>query len=227
MDSEIYIDNNSDTLIICFGGFSLKMGGIPPYDFLNFITNNFKNVDKIFYRDIKQNCYHSGINNISTDIETTVTYLQQKIQKYKRVIFTGTSAGAYASLLYGSLLNIQEVIVFKPVTILQQEKDIYNIRYIDLSKDIINTTTKYYVYGDTSIINKANPHHISQSENIGNYPNVNITYINGLDLKQMKDSGELYSIYDEIIGVQNKPNAKLKPSLPAHLNFNFKFKFRT
>ena len=200
MDSEICIDNNSETLIVCFGGFA-KMGGIAPYDFLNFITNNFKNVDKFFYRDVKQLCYHSGLNNITTNIETTVIYLREKIKKYKRVIFTGSSGGAYASLLYGSLLNIHDIIVFKPVTILHGRKDIYNLRFIDLSKDIINNTTKYYLYGDTSIT----------------------------DTADTQDSGELYNIYDRIIRLQDKPTPKPTPTPTPKSSAPtlFKFKFRS
>ena len=58
------------------------MGGIPPYDFLNFLTRNFKNADKYFYRDMSQMCYHHGIQNISINIETTVSYLKNKLSKY-------------------------------------------------------------------------------------------------------------------------------------------------
>lgn len=199
MDSELLIHNNNDILIVCFGGFALKMGGIPPYDFLNFITTNFVNVDKIFYRDIKQMCYHFGIENISKNIETTVIYLKNKIDKYKKVIFTGTSAGAYASLLYGSLLNVSDVIVFNPISILYGRKNMYDLKYIDLSKNIINNTTKYYLYGDSSITNINDLHHKKHCENINNYPNVKIIYKNGIDLHQMKNSGELYNIYNNII----------------------------
>ena len=178
MESELMIKNNNDSLIICFGGFALKMGGIPPYDFLNFITINFINFDKIFYRDTKQMCYHEGIDNISQNIETTVAYLKTKIENYKKVIFTGASAGAYAALLYGSLLNVSDVIVFKPITILYGRKNLYNLKYIDLSVDIINNTTQYYLYGDTSIKDENDLHHIKHCENISNYPNVNIVYKN-------------------------------------------------
>jgi hypothetical protein len=195
------ISNNSDTLLVCFSGFALKMGGLPPYDFLNFITNNFTNVDKLFYRDVKQLCYHSGLNNISDSIESTVTYLQQKIANYKKVIFTGTSAGAYGALLYGSLLNVSDVVVFNPVTILYGRRTQYNLKYTDLSKDVINTTTKYYLYGDSSRININDTHHIKHCENIASYPNVNIIYKEGVDLRAMKDSGELYAIYNNIINI--------------------------
>ena len=199
LETELMISNNNDTLIICFGGFALKMGGIPPYDFLNFITSNFNNVDKIFYRDIKQMCYHMGIENISENIDTTVNYLKTKIEKYKRVIFTGTSAGAYAALLFGSLLNVSDVIVFKPITILYGRKHIYDLRYIDLSQNIINNNTNYHLYGDINIQDINDTHHIKHCKNISSYKNVNIIYKSGIDLKKMKESGELLNIYNNII----------------------------
>ena len=195
IESELILSNNNDTVIICFGGFALKIGGIPPYDFLNFLTINFKNVDKFFYRDIKQMCYHMGIENISENIETTVNYLKTKIKKYKRVIFTGNSAGAYAALLFGSLLNVSDVIVFNPITILYGRKDIYDLRYIDLSQNIINNKTNYYLYGDISIEDINDRHNIKHCKNISNYMNVEIIYKREIDLKKMKESGELLKIY--------------------------------
>jgi hypothetical protein len=149
-DSEHRITNNNDTVIVCFGGFALKMDGIAPYDFLNFLGKNF-NTDKIFYRDVKQMCYHYGVDGISKDIDTTMSYLRMTLAKYRRVIFTGTSAGAYAATLFGSLLNVSEVVVFNPITILYGRRDKYNLRYVDLSKDVINSVTQYYLYGDSSI----------------------------------------------------------------------------
>jgi hypothetical protein len=201
-ESELIINENNkrDTAIVCFGGFALTMGGIVPYDFLNFLSKHFKSADKYFYRDIKQMCYHKGIDKLSTDIESTVLYLKTKIvDKYKRVIFTGNSAGAYASMLYGSLLNVSDVIVFKPITILYGRKNIYDLRYSDLSKGIINNTTRYYLYGDESITDINDDHHIKHCENIRSYPNVKIVYKKGINLKEMKASGELYAIYNSII----------------------------
>jgi len=198
MESELVTNNNTETVIVCFGGFALKIGGIPPYDFLNFLGKNF-NTDKIFYRDLKQMCYHYGIDGISKDIETTVTYLKTKLAPFRRVIFTGTSAGAYAAILFGSLLNVSDVIVFNPITILYGRRDKYNLRYVDLSKDVINTTTQYYLYGDISIKDEDDRHHIKHCKNISAYPNVHIIYKDGVNLKAMKDSGELYDIYNGLI----------------------------
>ena len=60
--SELIVNNNSEAVIVCFGGFSTQIAGIP-YDFLTFLTTNFANIDKFFYRDTKQMCYHLGIDN--------------------------------------------------------------------------------------------------------------------------------------------------------------------
>jgi len=197
--SELSITNNNDKLLVCFGGFALKMGQIPPYDFLNFITKNFPDVDKLFYRDLKQMCYHNGIDNLSDSVETTVTYLKEKIANYKKVIFTGTSAGAYAAMLYGSLLNVTDVIVFSPITILYGRRDRYNLRYVDLAKDIINSTTNYYLFGDVTIANENDLHHIKHCKNIEHYPNVKIIYKKGVNLVKMKETGELKAIYNTIL----------------------------
>jgi len=105
MNSEFVIENNNDILIVCFGGFASQFGAILPFEFLKFFTENFKNVDKYFYKDVKQVCYHNGISDITNNIDETLVYLGNKIKKYRKVIFTGNSAGAYAATLFGSLLH--------------------------------------------------------------------------------------------------------------------------
>ena len=82
-ESELVVNENKsrDTAIVCFGGFARKIGGTVPYDFLSFLTNNFKNADKYFYRDIKQMCYHHGIDKLSTDIDTTAFYLSKNTRE--------------------------------------------------------------------------------------------------------------------------------------------------
>lgn len=36
------IKNNSENLIICFGGMAFKMGGILPFEFLNYLSKTFQ-----------------------------------------------------------------------------------------------------------------------------------------------------------------------------------------
>ena len=62
MSEHKIIKNNSENLIVCFGGTALKMGGILPFEFLNYLSKTYKkNTDLYFYID-KHCCrYHKGI----------------------------------------------------------------------------------------------------------------------------------------------------------------------
>jgi hypothetical protein len=196
--SEIEIINNSKFLICCFGGMALKMGGIIPFEFLNYLSKTYNNkYDLLFYIDKKQCCYHKGIDGITNNIEETVFYLNNKISigKYEKIIFIGVSAGGYASILFGSLCNnINHVISFIPKTKLVNPID---KKYGNL-KDIINQTTKYTLIGDISIKNIDNSHHISQCENLEEKQNINVIRINGVDLKKLRNNGFIKILIDKI-----------------------------
>lgn len=196
--SEIEIINNSKFLICCFGGMALKMGGIIPFEFLNYLSKTYNNkYDLLFYIDKKQCCYHKGIDGITNNIEETVIYLDNKICKrnYEKVIFIGVSAGGYASMLFGSLCkNINNVVSFIPKTKLTKPID---KKYGNL-KDIINQNTIYTLIGDISIKNIDDPHHISQCEILKEKQNVDIIKLNGVDLKNLRDNGVIKHLIDKI-----------------------------
>ena len=182
---------NNDTLIVSFAGNDTLINGIKRFEFLNFLEKNFNNIDKHFYIDHHFDSYHKGISGISNNIDQTIIYLKNEIKKYKNVIFLGASSGGYASILFGSLLNINHVIAFIPQTIrLKQNID---EKYRDIS-GYINNTTQYYIYGDTSISNINDVHHISHCERIAHHPNVFLTKKNIFKLKIMRDNGELYNL---------------------------------
>jgi len=205
MNSVHIIENNKDILLVCFGGFYLAIGDkivARPFEFLNFFRNKFENIDKHFYNDTKQNCYHSGIEGISNNIDETVDYLKTYTTKYKKVIFMGNCAGSHAAILYGSLLNVTHVIAFNPLTFFHAEfaDDRFpkNIKYVDLST-IINNTTKYYIFGAENVEDIKDYKHISQSENIIKYPNVFLTRRKSVNLKKMKMIGELQPLLNTLI----------------------------
>lgn len=193
-------NSDSDTLIISFACHAKWFGGIPRFEFVNFFESNFKNINKQFYIDKHVTCYHKGIFGISNNIDETVTYLKNEIKDYKNVIFLGVSAGGYASILFGSLLNINTVLAFIPQT-LRRDKYI-DEKYRDISK-YINNTTKYYIYGNLSVTDIKDTHHISQCERISHHPNVFITRVKNFDLKKMRDNGELYLILNKLIEKEN------------------------
>lgn len=200
------IKDNSENLIICFGGMALKMNGILPFEFLNYLSKIYtKNTDLYFYIDKNQCWYHKGIDGITKNIDETVLYLNNIIKKsnYKKVIFMGTSAGGYASILFGSLCNVSNVIVYIPRTNLKYSKGQiqYNPidkRYTDL-KHIIHKNTKYILHGDLSIKGENDNHHISQCDNLKHFENVSIIYHNPLNLKELRDIGMIKKEIDSII----------------------------
>ena len=196
--SEYKLFNNHANLIVCFGGMALQFGGILPFEFLHYLSSIHTECDLLFYIDTQQCWYHKGIYEITTNIEDTVLYLNTVIQKgnYKKVLFMGASAGGYASILFGSLChNIHTVISFVPQTILNNPID---PKYSNL-KNIINTHTNYIVYGDTSILNKHDNHHILHGDNIDCFSNVRLIKIHGLDMKQLRDSGLIQQLIYDVI----------------------------
>ena len=70
--SERKILNNSENLIVCFGGMAHQSSGIPPFEFLRYLSNTYANVDMYFFVDKKQSWYHKGIDGISKTIDETI-----------------------------------------------------------------------------------------------------------------------------------------------------------
>ena len=43
------IINGNKSVIITFGGMALKFGGILPFEFLNYLSSNFKNTQDLYF----------------------------------------------------------------------------------------------------------------------------------------------------------------------------------
>ena len=130
-DDYFFEDNNSDTLIITFAGMGWK-NCLPTFIFYNFLKA-YNNVNKLFFRDIKTRYYLLGLKNNTNDLEETIEFIKSLVnkKKYKKIISIGCSAGGYAAILFGHLLNFNKVIAFSPQTVLNNKKeeligDIYN-----------------------------------------------------------------------------------------------------
>jgi hypothetical protein len=189
----------SELLIISFNAHGKIFRDVQSYDFFNFLEKNYSHVSRYFYVDKYASCYHKGLQYKTTNIPETFEYLKKEIRHYKRVIFIGLSSGGYAAILYGSLLGISDVIAFYPQTLLRREKVDENYR--DISK-YINKTTQYHLYGDLSKTNEMDCHHVSHCERIAHHPNVYLTKKSSINMKSMRDTGELYTILNNII---NRP----------------------
>ena len=93
---------SSSLLLVAFGGIAHRLA-MPPFEF--FRLASALEVNKVFLRDLDESWYHRGVRGLSTDVESTAEALARIVRETgaERVVFTGNSAGGYASLLFGAL----------------------------------------------------------------------------------------------------------------------------
>lgn len=208
---------SSSVLVIAFSGKAGNLG-IPAFEFFN-IMRPFR-VRKIFFRDLKHSWYHTRLPEICSSfddagVESTRLYLRRLIDSLdvKRVVVIGNSAGAYAAILFGYLLAVEEVHAFSPKTFINPFKrlrygeignwrkvlSLYSIKdrqkeYFDLKKVLLNhsSQTCFQIY--YSFHNYVDRVH---AEHLGMIPNVTLRKYDydrhGL-VKHLKKTGELKDI---------------------------------
>lgn len=114
--SYVKIGNNSKNLIVVFSGnghtgFSRKTSLMEK----RYERNDF---DVLYLRN-KGRWYLGGLNGIGKNINHTIAFLKKEFAKYDNVITIGTSAGGYASILFGSVCNVNVTIAYYPQTDLE------------------------------------------------------------------------------------------------------------
>lgn len=109
-DRCIFYGNNSDTLIIWFGGL-----GEP---FLSEKLSKFTNMDCLIFRDKDSNWYMNGVSNQYNSREKMIQNLRnfKNSQNYKKILFCGQSSGGYAALFFFHYVGGDLSIVFSPQT---------------------------------------------------------------------------------------------------------------
>lgn len=129
-----YFDTDSSVMLVCFSARHITERC--PYHFLELVSS-FP-VKKLFVRDIQDAWYNRGLRGITQDVPSTANYLQNIIaqQKVNKVVFLGASSGGYAALLYGYLLQVNEIHAFGA-----QTKIPNNPEEIELLK---NLTSEYF-----------------------------------------------------------------------------------
>jgi len=198
-ESEYKIINGNKILIVSFGGMALQFGSFIPFEFLNYLSSIFLDkCDLYFFVDKHQCWYHKGIKDITNNINETVLYINNIIKNgnYERVLFMGISAGGYAAILFGSLCNnVNNIISFVPQTIL---KNPINSNYSNL-RNVINKNTSYFLYGNKSVQDSNDIHHISHCENLEHFQNVKIIKAENCILKELRDNGYIKTLIESII----------------------------
>lgn len=118
----IDFDPGRNVLLLAFGGLAGQLG-MPMFEF-NKLTSGLKQVNKIYLRDIHEVWYHRGLPGIGNDIGGIARLLRQYSahQSTRRTVVFGNSGGGYAALLFGHLLQADEVHAFSPKTFVDPVK---------------------------------------------------------------------------------------------------------
>lgn len=66
----------------------------------------------IFIRDIQKQWYLNGINTELNSIEKVLSFLKKETAGYEEIITIGSSAGGFAAVLFGELLNANKILSF-------------------------------------------------------------------------------------------------------------------
>lgn len=107
---------------------------------LKYERNDF---DVLYLRN-QNKWYLGGLTGIGKNINHTIAFLKKEFAKYDKVLCVGNSAGGYASLLFGSILNVNEVTTINAQTDLEYVKNELNCpNLIKRSEECPATWIKY------------------------------------------------------------------------------------
>ncbi|HEX5224858.1 MAG TPA: hypothetical protein VFW29_06995 [Solirubrobacteraceae bacterium] len=108
---------DSRTLLVAFGGMAGQLG-MPPFEF--FKATGEIPVKRLFVRDLHQAWYHRGIPGHGSTLEESAASLRALIDSHhvERLVVAGNSAGGYAALAFGTLLEADTALCFAPQTVL-------------------------------------------------------------------------------------------------------------
>lgn len=134
----------------------------------------------IFLRDIFKQWYLKGINASIDSPEKLAAFLQQETKGYDHIITLGSSAGAYAAILYGSLIGAHTVFAFNPQfeinSLLKRSSEAINplvfrlkssmSKWYDIVPFINPKTEIYYFYSKNSPWDKEQHNHIISMQNL-------------------------------------------------------------
>ncbi len=104
------------------------------------------NTDTLLLKDPSMAWYLTGIDNLSTDVRSTVDFIHKYTYKYDKLLFFGSSMGGYAAILYGSLVNHNNKIInaFAPQVSISHDVDVPNHWTIKAVKERVDPYISEY-----------------------------------------------------------------------------------
>src|SRR4029450_10827749 len=112
------LTSSSTTMLIAFAAMSHNRP--PPFHFFEFTTG--LPVKRLMVRDPNRVWYQHGVPGFGSTIDEVAASLRMLIdeQGAERLVAMGSSAGGYAALAFGSLLEADLVLSFSPQTTLDR-----------------------------------------------------------------------------------------------------------
>jgi pimeloyl-ACP methyl ester carboxylesterase len=131
-----------EILVIAFGFVSWETR--PEFDFYGRLRkleqNSGRHINKILVRDSGNAWYHRRVDGLGTHPDETAASLRALIREIRpsKVITIGQSMGAYAAVMYGLLLEVQQVIAFGPLSFLDPQQALlyHDRRWLSVMRDL-------------------------------------------------------------------------------------------
>ncbi|MRW88910.1 hypothetical protein GJ699_02830 [Duganella sp. FT80W] len=131
-----------ELLVISFGFVSWDKR--PDFDFYGRLKKleqfGGRHINKILVRDSGNSWYHRKIDGLGQHPDQTADGLRQLIQAIqpRKVVTIGQSMGAYAALMYGMLLEVQQVVAFGPLSMLEPQHALlyHERRWLSVMRDL-------------------------------------------------------------------------------------------
>ena len=206
---------NKPNLLVSFGG--IRQGlGVPTFEFFNSLSGI--NCDKVFIRDFNQAWYQLGVDDQINSWYELKNILEKLIKenKYKNVLFLGNSMGGYAAMMFGTMLNINQVVAFAPQTFINNNKRLlyFDFRWKKQLKNIhksskksnfvlnlkthfkkIEYSTSIDIYfSDAHRLDKIHANYLSKTKNVVLHP---LREGGHAVVKKLRDNGDLIKIIKE------------------------------
>jgi hypothetical protein len=131
-----------EILVIAFGFVSWETR--PDFDFYGRLKKleqaSGRHINKVLVRDSGNAWYHRRVDGLGAHPDETAEGLRALIREIRpsKVITIGQSMGAYAAVMYGMLLEVQQVLAFGPLSFLDPQQALlyHDRRWLTVMRDL-------------------------------------------------------------------------------------------
>jgi hypothetical protein len=207
---------DAPVLFIVFSGLRRAPKEKPGFSFIN-VTGTLR-AKKLFVRDLTKAWYLRGLPGLAKSVDETTEFFRKEIASTgaQRVVLTGYSLGGFAAMLYGTLLNSDEVHAFSPQTFVSMRQRIRHgdhrwnryalklplttpARFRDLRPILLESQAKTrheIYYAEDSRLDVLHAQHVTGLRNVTLHPHAEGRH---RLVTALRDTGELLRIFERAV----------------------------